>query len=65
MKLTSISSDKEVLEEVEELQSNQEEAHTKIMLHTLHNSKYSGASSIRTPLIRVHHYPDDISGNKL
>jgi hypothetical protein len=26
---------------------------------------YSGASLIRTPLIRMLHYPDDISGNKL
>jgi hypothetical protein len=28
-------------------------------------SIYSGASLIRTPLIRMLHYPDDISGNKL
>jgi hypothetical protein len=26
---------------------------------------YSGALLIRTPLIRMLHYPDDISGNKL
>jgi hypothetical protein len=26
---------------------------------------YSGASLIRTPLIQMIHYPDDISGNKL
>ena len=26
---------------------------------------YSGTSLIRTPLIRMLHYPDDISGNKL
>jgi hypothetical protein len=26
---------------------------------------YSGASLIRTPLIRMLHHPDDISGNKL
>jgi hypothetical protein len=26
---------------------------------------YSGASLIWTPLIRMHHYPDDISGIKL
>jgi hypothetical protein len=29
------------------------------------NSKYSKASLIRTPLIRMLHYPYDISGNKL
>jgi hypothetical protein len=27
-------------------------------------SKYSGASLIRTPLIRMLHYPDDISGEQ-
>jgi hypothetical protein len=30
-----------------------------------HGNIYSGASLIRTPLIRMLHYPDDISGNKL
>jgi hypothetical protein len=28
-------------------------------------AQYSGVSLIRTPLIRMLHYPDDISGNKL
>jgi hypothetical protein len=27
--------------------------------------EYSGASLIRNPLIQMHHYPDDIFGNKL
>jgi hypothetical protein len=34
-------------------------------LHPPPKMKYSGASLIRTPLIRMLHYPDDISGNKL
>jgi hypothetical protein len=41
MKLPSINGEKGVSEEVEELHSNQEEADTKIVLHTLHASKHS------------------------
>jgi hypothetical protein len=35
------------------------------ILHLFVNMLYSGASLIRTPLIRMLHYPDDTFGNKL
>jgi hypothetical protein len=52
MKLTSINSEKGISEEVEELHSNQRETDTKIVLHTLHASKYSAHDAtvtVRSP----------------
>jgi hypothetical protein len=52
MNLTSMNSETGVSEEVEELQSNQKEADTKIMLQTSHTSKHSpddATVTIRSP----------------